>query len=638
MRASSLVAWVVLCLLACDGPRADFSSDETDSSESDEHSGGDSGSESPTVTGTVPSSSATATGPDATGTGTVPTAATDDSVPPADDATPDDATADDSALDDSATDDSATDDSATDDSATDDSATDDVATDDSATDDSATDDVATDDSALDDTSADDMAADDTATDDVATDDSTTDDSTSDDSATDETASDDSTSDDAATDEAAEPDASTPCTGGGCAPLSQGASCDDDDECSSGTCQDGFCCDSACDGNCESCAVPGSLGTCRPVTTPRSSCGGIGVCAGYCDGTAQNRDACVFPGSSTSCGSAASCSDGEFTSAATCNSAGSCAERTTMSCMFGCRSDGEIGCASTCPANQDLCDGSCVDTESDPDNCGSSCQECGGATAICASGECVECEVTADCSGTGVACTNEGACECGTGYHACGASRSPCYSDTDVAHCGGGCTDCRQANANAACGVGNACANTCTNSAFTLSCAAVGGKPNCSQWDFESGSAEGWQLVALDASANASSAPLATSTFDSTSGSASLAIPFNNSQDDARFIEIRVQLCAGGNVLDLSDKNLHWSFRMDPPQSGGYNFLQVYDAPNFGGGGGLFDFNTDSDGEWDNFDYTLSNYPVFEQVAGIGFHLQATENYVGVFYIDDIRIY
>ena len=168
---------------------------------------------------------------------------------------------------------------------------------------------------------------------------------------------------------------------------------------------------------------------------------------------------------------------------------------------------------------------------------------------------------------------------------------------------------------------------------------MGGKPNCSHWDFESSviADEGWALYVPSGTTTAAVGGLMRSSLQPLTGSSSLAITYNNQGDTNRYVEVRVKLCAGNNVLNLRDKSIHWGFRMDPPQSGGYNFLVVYDAPAFGEAGGLFDFNTNTDTAWRHFDQSLSS-SVFGQVFGIGFHLQATQSYNGTIYLDDIRIY
>jgi hypothetical protein len=78
---------------------------------------------------------------------------------------------------------------------------------------------------------------------------------------------------------AEPDARVEEDAGALVEL--GAACGEAAECLSGACVDGLCCEGACDGLCESCALPGLEGTCAPHAPgldPDLECGG-GVCDG-----------------------------------------------------------------------------------------------------------------------------------------------------------------------------------------------------------------------------------------------------------------------------------------------------------------------------------------------------------------------
>jgi hypothetical protein len=130
-----------------------------------------------------------------------------------------------------------------------------------------------------------------------------------------------------------------CENGTCVARRNGEGCSVNNECASGFCRDGFCCNSACTGQCESCASSGNRGTCIPVTTPRTACNGSGTCGGRCDGV--NRTSCVYPGNGTSCGVPA-CSGNTFMTSA-CNGNGSCATSST-NCQFGC----QVG-SNTCAA-------------------------------------------------------------------------------------------------------------------------------------------------------------------------------------------------------------------------------------------------------------------------------------------------
>jgi hypothetical protein len=61
-----------------------------------------------------------------------------------------------------------------------------------------------------------------------------------------------------------------CTTEGICVLPNGATCAADGECGSGFCIDDYCCNAACQGNCESCAAAGSQGVCTNVTTARNA--------------------------------------------------------------------------------------------------------------------------------------------------------------------------------------------------------------------------------------------------------------------------------------------------------------------------------------------------------------------------------
>lgn len=74
-----------------------------------------------------------------------------------------------------------------------------------------------------------------------------------------------------------------CSGSGTCLRPNGIGCSADAQCISGTCADGFCCDTACDTACLSCSVAGSIGTCKPIakgqTDVTPACNGIHACDG-----------------------------------------------------------------------------------------------------------------------------------------------------------------------------------------------------------------------------------------------------------------------------------------------------------------------------------------------------------------------
>src|SRR5262249_37445239 len=55
-----------------------------------------------------------------------------------------------------------------------------------------------------------------------------------------------------------------CDGNGSCKQENGQACAAASDCLSGSCVDGYCCNSVCTGTCLACNVTGSLGTCTPV--------------------------------------------------------------------------------------------------------------------------------------------------------------------------------------------------------------------------------------------------------------------------------------------------------------------------------------------------------------------------------------
>jgi len=176
--------------------------------------------------------------------------------------------------------------------------------------------------------------------------------------------------------------------GGARPLPANATCTVAAQCASGFCVDGVCCDAACDGSCETCALTGKVGTCSPITDASDdtcggdlTCDGSGRCRkllgkactasnecasgscvdGVCCGSAACGDcqSCAMPGSEGSCAPVprftddanSGCVDGR-----TCDGLGTCRSKNGT----GCRGDAEctsLHCADGVCCNE-ACDGIC----------------------------------------------------------------------------------------------------------------------------------------------------------------------------------------------------------------------------------------------------------------------------------------
>lgn len=148
-----------------------------------------------------------------------------------------------------------------------------------------------------------------------------------------------------------------CSAGVCASKKVlGDTCTDDSECGSNHCADGVCCSSSCDGQCQSCNLPATKGTCSVLLNAqpapgKPACVGEGECQGYCDGSSPTE--CFFPTKKKIC-SAATCEDNLYTKAAYCDGIGSCDIPTTSNC--GAYSCGPGGCKVTCTSHKDCAEG------------------------------------------------------------------------------------------------------------------------------------------------------------------------------------------------------------------------------------------------------------------------------------------
>lgn len=292
-----------------------------------------------------------------------------------------------------------------------------------------------------------------------------------------------------------------CSAGVCTTkLTLGVSCSEHNQCASNRCVDGVCCDTACTGQCEACDSQGALGTCSPVTgaphAARMACSTDGsLCGGACNGT--TRDACAYPGESTSC-RAASCADGSATMAASCDGAGACPAPSQVACgAFACGATACIGncaqdndcaagnyCAAgvctpkqtigaTCSGNAQCSSGFCVDGVCCNNACQGQCQACDitGSTGTCA-------VTTGAPHGSRPGCSGEGACagSCdGIIPDACsypGTSRVcvPASCTSEIAHSAavcdgeGSCGASTETNCAPFACSGQVCGSTCATSA------------------------------------------------------------------------------------------------------------------------------------------------------------------------------
>ena len=137
-------------------------------------------------------------------------------------------------------------------------------------------------------------------------------------------------------------------------LARGAACSSDGECSTVACSRGVCCESECNGGCQSCTLPGQTGLCitLPPATQTSECG-----AALCDGVGTEcPETCKDCALSHVCSPVTGHCEPKRESGATCEFGGQCA---TGHCADGVCCDRACsdceGCRNTFTG---LADGSC----------------------------------------------------------------------------------------------------------------------------------------------------------------------------------------------------------------------------------------------------------------------------------------
>jgi hypothetical protein len=256
-----------------------------------------------------------------------------------------------------------------------------------------------------------------------------------------------------------------CEGAACgAKRPDGASCTDGAQCSSGFCADGVCCNVACTGACLACNQPEMMGECSPVgagvddphmicrTDAPDTCGQSGVCNG--------QGGCAKYPADTICKLGLCDAAGQFVPPGTCDGDGTCTAGVAISCSPSlcvgsecvriCTGDdqcvagksciagscGKFGPGQTCDKNEECESNFCIDGVCCENACAGACQTCGNPMSR---GKCVP--VAAGV--TDAACPVMPVASCGTNGKCDGKGACSTYDDNTV---------CRPAKCDAAANV------------------------------------------------------------------------------------------------------------------------------------------------------------------------------------------
>jgi hypothetical protein len=196
------------------------------------------------------------------------------------------------------------------------------------------------------------------------------------------------------------------TQGICGKRKNGQVCTSPDDCESGQCVDGVCCESACEGACRSCNLPGSPGRCLNVAArdpdPRKICKDQGADKCLTNGLCDGQGACANYPSDTVCG-AESCSDGTYYPPRMCGDNQQCPAVASRTCS-PYRCSGSV-CSTSCVSDAQCSDGNvCHNNSCGRRVNGTECSEGGDCqSGFCAQGVCCD----AACTGACMACNLAG---------------------------------------------------------------------------------------------------------------------------------------------------------------------------------------------------------------------------------------
>ena len=253
-----------------------------------------------------------------------------------------------------------------------------------------------------------------------------------------------------------------CSNGSCGKRGPGQACGAADQCESGFCVDGVCCENACLGRCTTCAAAKSRGKCVPVPAgnadlralagnpdPATVCADQGPASCGANGRCDGKGGCELYRNNTIC-APGTCDATANTgvSVSVCQD-GRCVQPTPQTCapFRGCSGN---RCSTACTADRDCAAGNvCSAGSCGKRPIGSVCSrndECAGA-GICAQGRCC----SATCNQSCMACNLEGQLGNCQPVPLGGADpNGTCRNDA----CNNGCDghgSCRRENEGTACG-------------------------------------------------------------------------------------------------------------------------------------------------------------------------------------------